>query len=181
VTQNPTIHRDTVRPEWVDYNGHLRDAFYMLIFSLSTDAFMDRIGLDDAARTSRGRSLFTLEAHINYLHEIKEGAAVRVEASVLAFDAKRVHLYMEMFADEGTEPIAASEQMLLHVDTTNGAKSAIFDTDIAGRIEAMFRDSPKEASKEARYAGRVIGLPSGPRASTAASASVSASAGTKPA
>ena len=36
-------------------------------------------------------SLFTLEAHINYLHEIKEGAAVRVEASVLAFDAKRVH------------------------------------------------------------------------------------------
>jgi len=89
VTQNRTIYRDTVKPEWVDYNGHLRDAFYMLIFSLSTDAFMDRIGLDDVARTSRGRSLFTLEAHINYLHEIKEGAAVRVEASVLAFDAKR--------------------------------------------------------------------------------------------
>jgi acyl-CoA thioester hydrolase len=181
VTHNRTIHRDTVRPEWVDYNGHLRDAFYMLIFSLSTDAFMDRIGLDDAARTSRGRSLFTLEAHINYLHEIKEGAAVRVEASVLAFDAKRVHLYMEMFADEGTEPVAASEQMLLHVDTTNGAKSAAFDTDIAGRIEAMFRDAPNEAPKEVRYAGRVIGLPSGPRASTAASASAVASAATKPA
>ena len=179
MTQNRTIHRDTVRPEWVDYNGHLRDAFYMLIFSLSTDAFMDRIGLDDAARTSRGRSLFTLEAHINYLHEIKEGAAVRVEASVLAFDAKRVHLYMEMFADEGAEPIAASEQMLLHVDTTNGAKSAAFDADIASRIQAMFRDAPKEA----RYAGRVIGLPSGPRAttSTAASASASAPAATKPA
>ena len=55
MTHNRTIHRDTVRPEWVDYNGHLRDAFYMLIFSLSTDAFMDRIGLDDAGRTSRGR------------------------------------------------------------------------------------------------------------------------------
>ena len=182
MTHNRTIHRDTVRPEWVDYNGHLRDAFYMLIFSLSTDAFMDRIGLDDAVRTSRGRSLFTLEAHINYLHEIKEGTAVRVEASVLAFDAKRVHLYMEMFADERAEPIAASEQMLLHVDTTNGAKSVAFDTDIAGRIEAMFlevaKQAPKEAPKEARYAGRVIGLPSGPRASTAASA---ASAATKPA
>ncbi|QIE27467.1 Thioesterase-like superfamily protein (plasmid) [Caballeronia sp. SBC1] len=177
MTHNRTIYRDTVRPEWVDYNGHLRDAFYMLIFSLATDAFMDRIGLDDAARTSRGRSLFTLEAHINYLHEIKEGTAVRVEASVLAFDAKRVHLYMEMFADEGTEPIAASEQMLLHVDTTNGAKSAAFDTDIAGRIEAMCCDARKEASKEARYAGRVIGLPSGPRAS----ASAAASDGTKPA
>jgi acyl-CoA thioester hydrolase len=172
VTHNRTIHRDTVRPEWVDYNGHLRDAFYMLIFSLATDAFMDRIGLDDAARTSRGRSLFTLEAHINYLHEIKEGTAVRVEASVLAFDAKRVHLYMEMFAGEGTGPIAASEQMLLHVDTTNGAKSATFDADIVDRIEAMFRDVPNEAPKEARYAGRVIGLPSGPRAAAPASTGV---------
>jgi acyl-CoA thioester hydrolase len=180
VTHNRTIHRDTVRPEWVDYNGHLRDAFYMLIFSLATDAFMDRIGLDDAGRTSRGRSLFTLEAHINYLHEIKEGTAVRVEASVLAFDAKRVHLYMEMFAGEGAEPIAASEQMMLHVDTTNGAKSAAFDADIAARIEAMFRESQQEAQQEARYAGRVIGLPSGPRTASA-STSTLASTAAKPA
>lgn len=154
--QSLTIHRVIVKPEWVDYNGHLRDAFYMLIFSLATDAFMDRIGLDEAGRASRGRSLFTLEAHINYLHEIKEGAQVRVEASVLAFDAKRVHLYMEMFEGDGAEPVSASEQMLLHVDTTNGAKSALFDTDIAARIEEMHAGS----NKTARYAGRVIGLPS---------------------
>src|ERR1700712_4811486 len=134
---NRTLHYDTVKPEWVDYNGHLRDAFYMLIFSLATDAFMDRIGLDEAGRAARGRSLFTLEAHIAYLHEIKEGAQVRVEASVLAFDTKRVHLYMEMFEGEGAEPVSASEQMLLHVDTTNAAKSAVFDTDVAARIQEM--------------------------------------------
>jgi acyl-CoA thioester hydrolase len=62
--------------------------------------------------------------------------------------------------------------MLLHVDTTNGAKSATFDADIAGRIEAMLRDVPNEAPKEARYAGRVIGLPSGPRAVAPASTGV---------
>jgi acyl-CoA thioester hydrolase len=156
---NRTIHRDTVRPEWVDYNGHLRDAFYMLIFSFATDAFMDRIGLDEAGRAARGRSLFTLEAHISYLSEIKEGAQVRVDVSVLAFDAKRVHLYMEMFEGEGAEPVSASEQMLLHVDMTNGAKSAVFQTDIAARIEQM----PAGPIKDARYAGRVIGLPSGSR------------------
>ena len=48
-----TIYRDVVRPEWVDYNGHLRDAFYLLIFSFATDALLDRIGLDDAARRER--------------------------------------------------------------------------------------------------------------------------------
>jgi acyl-CoA thioester hydrolase len=30
-----------VLPEWTDYNGHLRDAYYLLVFSMATDALMD--------------------------------------------------------------------------------------------------------------------------------------------
>ncbi|KVM90307.1 thioesterase family protein [Burkholderia stagnalis] len=153
-----TIYRDVVRPEWVDYNGHLRDAFYLLIFSFATDALLDRIGLDDAARRERGRSVYTLEAHVNYLHEIKEGTRVRVDARVLAHDAKRLHLYLELFADGHDGAVSASEQMLLHVDTRDGPKSAPFDTDVAERVAALHalqRDAAPPA-----YAGRVIGLPS---------------------
>lgn len=151
-----TIYRDVVRPEWVDYNGHLRDAFYLLIFSFATDALLDRIGLDDAARKTRRRSVYTLEAHIAYLHEIKEGQRVRVDARVFAFDAKRLHLYLEMFAEGIDAPVSASEQMLLHVDTRDGPKSAPFDADVAeqvGALHALQRDWPAPA-----YAGRTIGL-----------------------
>jgi acyl-CoA thioester hydrolase len=150
-----TIYRDTVKPEWVDYNGHLRDAFYMLIYSLATDAFMDRIGLDDAGRRARHRTLYTLEAHINYLREIKEGAAVRVDARVVAFDRKRVHLYLEMFEGEGDEPVCACEQMMMHIDTSGEPKAASFDEDVAAKIAAH----PVVDKPDARYAGRVIGLP----------------------
>ena len=152
-----TIYRDVVRPEWVDYNGHLRDAFYLLIFSFATDALLDRIGLDDASRKTRRRSVYTLEAHIAYLHEIKEGQRVRVDARVFAFDAKRLHLYLEMFAEGIDAPVSASEQMLLHVDTRDGPKSAPFDADVAeqvGALHALQRDWPAPA-----YAGRTIGLP----------------------
>ncbi|RQT66469.1 thioesterase [Burkholderia cepacia] len=152
-----TIYRDVVRPEWVDYNGHLRDAFYLLIFSFATDALLDRIGLDAAARRERGRSVYTLEAHVNYLHEIKEGTQVRVDARVLAHDAKRLHLYLELFADGHDDAVSASEQMLLHVDTRDGAKSAPFDDDVAARVaglHALQRDCAAPA-----YAGRVIALP----------------------
>ncbi|WP_176113912.1 thioesterase family protein [Burkholderia cepacia] len=152
-----TIYRDVVRPEWVDYNGHLRDAFYLLIFSFATDALLDRIGLDDAARRERGRSVYTLEAHVNYLHEIKEGTQVRVDARVLAHDAKRMHLYLELFADGHDDAVSASEQMLLHVDTRDGAKSAPFDDDVAARVaglHALQRDCAAPA-----YAARVIALP----------------------
>ena len=68
ITYNPPV-----LAEWVDYNGHLRDAFYLLIFSFATDAFMDRIGLASDVRDASGHSLFTLEAHLNFLHEVKLG------------------------------------------------------------------------------------------------------------
>src|ERR1700751_3049645 len=129
-------YRDIVRTEWVDYNGHLRDAFYMLIFSFATDALIDMIGLPDAVRKARSRSIYTLEAHINYLHEIKEGTQVRVDMRVLGHDAKRLHLYLEMFADDGVEPVAAGEQMLLHVDT-GGPRAVAFDPDVEARVRAL--------------------------------------------
>jgi hypothetical protein len=68
-----TPWRGTVLPEWTDYNGHLRDAYYLLVFSMATDAMMDMIGLDEAGRAATGHSMFTLESHINYLLEVKQG------------------------------------------------------------------------------------------------------------
>jgi len=149
------IYRDTVKPEWVDYNGHLRDAFYMLIYSLATDAFMDGIGLGDEARRTRHRTLYTLEAHISYLRELKEGAAVRVDARVIAHDAKRIHLYLQMFEGEGVDPVCVCEQMLIHIDTSGAPRSAPFDEDIAANIAAQATIAAADAS----HAGRVIGLP----------------------
>lgn len=143
-------YRDVVRREWVDYNGHLRDAFYMLLFSFATDALIDAIGLDDAQRNARHRSLFTLEAHVNYLHEIKEGAQVRVTVRVIAHDAKRLQIYLEMFADERAQPVAAGEQMLLHVDMS-GPKAAPFDADVLAKVSEL--EAAHAALPPARYAG----------------------------
>jgi acyl-CoA thioester hydrolase len=148
-------YRDTVRAEWVDYNGHLRDASYMLIFSLATDVLIDLIGLPDAERKARRRSIYTLEAHIHYLHEIKEGAQVRVDMRLLGHDAKRLHLYLEMFSGGRDEPVAAGEQMLLHVDT-GGPRAIAFDHDVQSRVEALAH--AHAALPAARFAGHVIGL-----------------------
>jgi acyl-CoA thioester hydrolase len=151
------VYRDTVRPEWVDYNGHLRDAFYMLIYSYATDALLDAIGLDAAQRDGRGRSMYTLEAHLHYLHEIKEGATVCVDVRVLEHDAKRVRVYLEMFAGEGGEPVSASEQVLLHVDRS-GPRAAPFDADVLARVAAL---AAADAHFEPRHAARAISLMQG--------------------
>jgi len=118
-------YRTPVQEDWVDYNGHLRDAFYLLIFSYATDALMERIGLDADSRGQSGNSLFTLEAHINYLHEVKLGTEVWVQTQIIGFDRKRLHVYHSLHRAGFDEALAASEQMLLHVDLA-GPKSAPF-------------------------------------------------------
>ena len=151
-----TTYTTTIVPDWVDYNGHLRDAFYLLIFSYATDALMDTLGLDSENREASGHSLFTLELHLNYLHEVKLGADVEVHTQLIAFDAKRLHLYHSLHLVGDEKELAGNEQMLLHVDLT-GPNSAPFTEATLEKLTAISAeqaDLPRPA-----LLGRVIGLP----------------------
>ncbi|EKT4484780.1 thioesterase family protein [Pseudomonas putida] len=149
-------YRTPVQEDWVDYNGHLRDAYYLLIFSYATDALMERIGLDADSRGQSGKSLFTLEAHINYLHEVKLGAEVWVQTQIIGFDRKRLHVYHSLHRAGFDEVLAASEQMLVHVDLA-GPKSAPFSEQSAQLLQSL-ADSQRDLPA-AQFIGRVLQLP----------------------
>ncbi|WP_194788293.1 thioesterase family protein [Pseudomonas sp. UFMG81] len=151
-----TTYRTQVLPDWVDYNGHLRDAYYLLIFSYATDALMERIGLDADARGQSGHSLFTLEAHINYLHEVKLDTEVWVQTQIIGFDRKRLHLYHSLHRAGFDEALAASEQMLLHVDLA-GPKSAPFGERSVGLMQGLVEQ--QQDLPAAEFVGRVLSLP----------------------
>ncbi|TLX53860.1 thioesterase [Stutzerimonas nosocomialis] len=152
----PVTYRTAVQPDWVDYNGHLRDAFYLLICSFATDGLMDRIGLDEAGRARSGHTLYTLECHLNFLAEVKLGVEVQVRTQLLAHDHKRLHIHHFLETTEGTRLLAESEQMLMNIDTGSG-RSAAFDAQVAERVEqlgSLQRGLPRSA-----HVGRVMGLP----------------------
>jgi acyl-CoA thioester hydrolase len=148
--------RGRVLPEWVDYNGHLRDAFYLLIFSLATDELMNQIGLDEAGRKASGNSLFTLECHLNYLHEVKQDTSVTVLTQILGHDSKRLQVYHSLYREGFDEPVAANEQMLLHVDMA-GPRSAPFGPALRERIATLAQSHQPLGTP--RFAGRRISLP----------------------
>ena len=151
-----TTYTTSIVEEWVDYNGHLRDAFYLLIFSYATDALMDRLGLDSQNREASGHSLFTLEVHLNYLHEVKLGARVEVRTQLIGHDKKRLHVYHSLHLVNDEQTLAGNEQMLLHVDLA-GPRSAPFGEHTLALLQAIEceqRDLPTPA-----YVGRTIALP----------------------
>jgi len=131
-----TLYRDHVRPEWIDYNGHMNEAFYLLVFSRSTDAFMDRIGMDHRSEARKETSLYTLETHLCYMEETGVDEAIEVGTLLVDHDAKRAHLFHRMFESKSGKELATAEILLLHVDMT-GPKSSPFSAEVAEALEEV--------------------------------------------
>ncbi|XXF08568.1 thioesterase family protein [Pseudomonas sp. D2-3] len=152
----PVTYQTAVQADWVDYNGHLRDAYYLLICSFATDGLMDRIGLDEAGRARSGHTLYTLECHLNFLAEVKLGVEVQVRTQLLGHDRKRLHIQHLIERDDDGQIVAESEQMLMNIDTASG-RSAPFDEQVAQQVQLLAVAQlhvPRSVN-----VGRVIGLP----------------------
>lgn len=150
------LHEESVRPEWIDRNGHLNLAYYVVIFDHGTDALFDALGLGEAYTSATGNSLFVVETHILYERELTVGERVRVRAHVLGADAKRLHFALEMHK-AGDERRAALQELLgLHVGMS-ARRAAPFPPDRQARIAEI-------AAAHARLPrppglGRAIALP----------------------
>ncbi|MGW7578553.1 thioesterase family protein [Streptomyces sp. NPDC054765] len=122
------LFRRTVQDDWIDYNGHLSEAYYVLVFGFATDALMDAAGLDAAYRNRTGCSLYTVEAHVRYLHEVARGSELTVRTTVLGVDGKKLRLLHEMFAGAPSgSPVATEELFALHVDRSAGRAAPLPD------------------------------------------------------
>ena len=128
------IYRTELAPEWIDYNGHLRDAFYGLIVSYASDALMDRLGMDAAYRERTHNTLYTLEMHTHFFHEVKQSDSVFVNVRILGTDQKRIHAAFDIVRDTDAVVAASVEMMLLHVHQAATPASAPFPPEIAGAV-----------------------------------------------
>ena len=131
-------HEETVRPEWIDYNGHMNLAYYVVVFDHATDVLFDMLGVGNAYRDARNCSNFVLETHTLYEREVAEGDRLRVVSHLVAADAKRLHFFHEMFRADEDRRAAAQELLSIHVDLAS-RRSAPFPDDRATVIEAMLR------------------------------------------
>ncbi len=144
-----------VRPEWVDYNGHMTDSRYLQLFGDATDALFRHVGVDAAYRRS-GRSLYTVESHITHEAEVRALEPVHVLTRVLAVDDKRVHLFHRLIRGRNRAAVAAGEQLYLHVDTSAG-RAAPMDADVRDRLERLC--ASQSHLPRPNEAGRSIGMP----------------------
>lgn len=129
-------YRDRVAAEWIDYNGHMNVAYYVLAFDRATDRLFEYLGVGESYRRATNHSVFALEAHVTYERELREGAAFEIATRLIDADRKRLHLFHAMSRSDTGELAATIEMMGLHVDMS-GPRSAPLPGAAFAKVEAM--------------------------------------------
>ncbi len=145
-------HHDHVRPEWLDANGHMNLAYYVVVFDRGTDAWMELADLGAPYRKG-GHTVFAVETHTLYQRELRLGAAMLVRTWLVGSDAKRLHLAHEM-TSEGVVS-ARQEALFVHVALAS-RRVTPFEGAVATRL-ATLTPPPGEAVPD--WIGRKVSLP----------------------
>ena len=134
------LYDTVVKPEWIDHNGHMNVAFFVLAFDEATDAAYEHWGIGMDYPDTSGCSVFTLGINVDYLGELFEGDAIRVETKLVDHDAKRIHYFHRMIETDSGKLVATNECLCMNVDLTS-RKSAPFPDDVAEKLAPYASDA----------------------------------------
>ena len=118
-TEGVSILRGKVLPEWIDVNGHMNVAYYVLVFDRAIDVLWERLGITSEYIETKNCSTFAVECHVTYQKELKENEPYLVTSQILAYDEKRIHQFQRMYHADMKYLAATAEWMNLHVDLTS--------------------------------------------------------------
>jgi carnitine 3-dehydrogenase len=149
------LHQPQVLPEWVDYNGHMSESCFLLVFGDNSDAYFRYIGIDESYRDVDKQSFYTVQTHIHNIREVAEGEPLRLTLHVLDMDDKRMHIFHAMHHGGNGELLATGEQMLVHVDMRQGRAAPMPDY-LDQRVAAVQR--AHSALPRPAQAGQALGI-----------------------
>ena len=145
--------RMSVANDWIDYNGHMNVAYYLVLLDRCVDEAFEQLGMGPDYVARENASFFTVEIHVNYLLELPPGAPVTATLQLLAHDVKRIRAWLELYHAEEGFLSANCDQLFLHVDMKT-RRTAPFPDQIAARLKAM--SSAHSALPWPEHAGRTI-------------------------
>lgn len=101
--------------DWLDYNGHMNVAYYTMAFDQAIDVVLEgALGIGETHVAATRQGPYALQANLAYLDEMLEGQSFEITMRIVDADAKRMHLWLEMW--RGGDLVATCEEMLMNVD-----------------------------------------------------------------
>ena len=113
-----SVHIDTrkIIKEWIDYNGHMNMAYYVLIFDQAWENILNKFQMGGENAEESKRTTMVVETRTTYDSEVKEGDEVEVYVSYFDHDKKRLHLKCEMYEKKTKKLSATMENLSLYIN-----------------------------------------------------------------
>lgn len=146
------IYRASVEPGWIDYNDHMNEGYYAVVFGNASDAYLTHAGFDDGYRQNVGGTFYTVETHIRYRRELTLGDPLLVRTTVLGVEARKLHLFHSLSHESGGYEAATQEVFMLHVALEGNGVTAMSDE----LLESIERDRAAHANHVPDGLGRSI-------------------------
>lgn len=129
-----------IPPSWTDYNGHMNEAHYVELSAQASDQMLAWLGCDEGYISS-GKSYFTLENHIRYLAELKEGESISIKTQIISAQGKLLRFFHSILKADGS--LAATvETLLIHMDLEK-RKSSLPEVGLLETIQTTLEDHNK--------------------------------------
>lgn len=93
-----------VQPDWVDHNGHMNVAAYLIAFDRACCGFSSMAGIGPDRIASGGHTIFVGQANLAYRREVLLTDRIAIGARVPAMAPDRKHLLLSMYRLRDGEP-----------------------------------------------------------------------------
>ncbi|MGE0151609.1 MAG: thioesterase family protein [Reyranellaceae bacterium] len=147
--------RETVKSEWIDWNGHMNVGYYVILFDRASSVLFDQFGCGPDYGLHKVGLAFVLEAHLTYEREVRAGATIAITSQILAYDAKRLHYFHTMYDSHDNSRVATNELVAINI-SYHSRRSAPWPDFAIDRIERLY--SAHGALPRPSQVGRAVGL-----------------------
>ena len=118
--------------DWIDYNGHMNVAYYLLIFDrYGADKLNTIFKMGEESAKNTGMSTMIVENNIAYKRELKVDEEVDINLIYFNHDKKRLHYKFEMINKKDNSLSATFEALALYVNLKDRKVSEFEDEKIS--------------------------------------------------
>jgi acyl-CoA thioester hydrolase len=130
--QTPT----EVKPEWIDRNNHMNNAYYLLV---SQPAYLAAVrawrgGAPDD-RDTYGN--FVTQSAVTYIHEVRAGIRLVIASRLIAVDDKRMHIYAELFDADKSRLLAITERTAINIKRGRPPRVTPYPEDVLASLQQV--------------------------------------------
>ena len=138
------LSTQTVKDEWIDYNGHMNVAYYTLAFDLAFDDLLTHyLGMGPDFVSTQKVGPFALQSNFCYLAEQNRGERFYTCMRILDFDPSKLHLFSSMFREHDDELSATWEGLSINVDLAT-RRAVPFSKEIYKKICDLYNTTIKD-------------------------------------